>query len=633
MNNIKIRSFDVFDTCLLRCCGSSHQLFYLLALNILGHNTEQSKLYDFIKIRINAENEAYKCSKLEEITIEDIYDYCNFSDYTSINKEEILKKELELEKNTLIPVYSIVKLINKLRFEGCQIIFISDTYLDYSFIYNILHKYKILKSNDKLYVSSKEKLTKSSGNIYKHIALKNNYGYRNWNHYGDNKISDIKNPKKFGIKSILVKHEFSFYENIGLNSGFNIDYIKNNILMSLSKAIRLNFIKDIKIQFATDLIGPILVPFAYFILSESRKKNIKKIFFIARDGQIIFEIAKIFKNIIFKEIELHLLFLSRSSLYVAEYEHINIENLERLLIDILKKNRSQENFISCFQDFFPNEICNKIIDIIPSLKKINSSPLAIKSILNSKEAVDILINYCIKQRTNILKYLKQKGATIENKKEKCGIVDIRGTRKSEKIINDILKNNNFNTLYGFYLEVFNNRYLYTNNNKYNAIIFEEFKENSYFAKFQELSSVIENYICVSNLNHTINHEEIKHKIKPIFNTEQQNTSARLFKTHLKVLKTYTLHYINNYLFLFNDYNIKVGVDILTDFSFSPNPKYLKAIDKIEGADSHVEVKYIISSKKKDKIVWDRGSFYLRLYNILNILNRINKKLFSIIKRF
>ena len=67
-----VYSFDVFDTCLVRTCGFAHNVFDLLAIEVLGHDKPESWLAEFALIRTKGEEEARR-KKAEEITLEDIY--------------------------------------------------------------------------------------------------------------------------------------------------------------------------------------------------------------------------------------------------------------------------------------------------------------------------------------------------------------------------------------------------------------------------------------------------------------------------------------------------------------------------------------------------------------------------------
>ena len=111
-------SYDIFDTCLLRICGKQDFVFEQLALDILGTNTCESLIQDFVLVRRNGENEARKIIRntdVEDITIEDIYNHCDFSPYCQCSKQEILEKELQIHKHFLVPINDTLEEIQNLH--------------------------------------------------------------------------------------------------------------------------------------------------------------------------------------------------------------------------------------------------------------------------------------------------------------------------------------------------------------------------------------------------------------------------------------------------------------------------------------------------------------------------------------
>lgn len=90
-------SFDIFDTCLIRSCGFSHNVFDLLAIKVLGEKSDWNQRADFVNIRLKAEKQI-RNQKEEEITLQEIYNLCDFSGITDVSPEKIAEMEMEIEK-------------------------------------------------------------------------------------------------------------------------------------------------------------------------------------------------------------------------------------------------------------------------------------------------------------------------------------------------------------------------------------------------------------------------------------------------------------------------------------------------------------------------------------------------------
>ena len=118
---MKIASFDIFDTCLHLQCGSEEQMFFILAYTILGDNAINDDVYEFVRIRKNAEKEVRKKTTDEEITTSEIYSYCDFSSLTSLSNEQIKQTEFLIVKKLLLPITLSIKKIEYYRSQGSPV--------------------------------------------------------------------------------------------------------------------------------------------------------------------------------------------------------------------------------------------------------------------------------------------------------------------------------------------------------------------------------------------------------------------------------------------------------------------------------------------------------------------------------
>ena len=148
----KVISFDIFDTCLVRATGAPESVFEILARTVINSASDADML-DFVKIRKEGEVSARQTSLHKEVTIEEIYDKCDFSVLTSMKNQDILNTELSIEESVLLPVHKIKERIDYFRAKKWIICFISDIYLPERFVKYILQKFGLLKEGDRLYLS------------------------------------------------------------------------------------------------------------------------------------------------------------------------------------------------------------------------------------------------------------------------------------------------------------------------------------------------------------------------------------------------------------------------------------------------------------------------------------------------
>ena len=143
INNTLVYSFDVFDTCLCRICGSSINVFEVMSkviakkLKTINNQQNVKHLCQlFVSLR---EEENYKGGGLD-----DIYNRLLERLKIPFTKEELIDTELSVENNMLVPIRETANLIESLRCKG-RIVFISDIYLPSLFLKNTLKKFGLFE--------------------------------------------------------------------------------------------------------------------------------------------------------------------------------------------------------------------------------------------------------------------------------------------------------------------------------------------------------------------------------------------------------------------------------------------------------------------------------------------------------
>lgn len=605
-------SFNIIDTCFVRACGFPHNLFDILAYKVLGENSDTSIRADFTWIRINGEKKARSLSPKKEITLKDIYDCCSFEGLTTLSNQGIARLEIETEKEQLIPVYAIKQQIEQIHQQAQSVFYISDMYLPSDFLMQLLMENGFWKEGDKLYVSSKYGITKHSGRLYKYIAQENKLPFKQWEHCGDNKYSDYKIPKKLGIKAKLIQHKFLFYEKFMLKQSYFTGFFVHQHLAGMSKAIRLSFPDNIRYTFATDLIAPLYVPFVYRLLKNANEKKIKKIFFLARDGFILYRIAQ---NLVYKfpDIEVKYLYVSRSSLYFPGLNCINPETIYSLTQNEFGLANNSLGIV--LSNFIHPEILKEIEQILPTINDKKPLQQAIQELFGKEDAIAVLNRYHAEQQEYVTNYFIQEG--LASKTYKTAIVDVRGTRSCHQVINNILKEAGYNLAEGYYLEVVNKRKNIQDAGLYHSLFYQERYLNNPSLKYiSEIANILEEYFSMAPHPRTICYKKESGSIKPLF--DQENCPAYkqdIVQQHVAVMNKYCHHFLSNCL---HHHELAfLSVKLISSFAEYPNYLYLKALKDMPTTNSNVCKEYMVKKLsfkdiKSNRIYWKKGSLYLTL---------------------
>lgn len=298
-----IHSFDVFDTCITRRYARPADLFYRLGMQLADRHASTSKRYDFaaafVEARIHAEHIANRHPAFREsATIQEIYVHFQLPGLRNINPKELADAEIALELDCLYPVAAARRLINSARMAGRKVVFISDMYLPASILRPVLSEFDLLRDHDRLYVSCDARVTKASGKLFRHVLQQESIEPHQLLHIGDNPHGDVEVPRGLGIavnqftEATLNRHEAAIS---GRGRRLSIGP-QQSLIAALSRETRLQLSEPEMTSPALDrilygTIAPFLIAYVAWVLNQARSKGIRRLYFVARDGEIMREIA------------------------------------------------------------------------------------------------------------------------------------------------------------------------------------------------------------------------------------------------------------------------------------------------------------------------------------------------------
>lgn len=294
-----VYSFDVFDTSLVRIWAKPTHLFWELGYQLQKENLIQISPESWSELRTSSETNLRKTGPFDEVTLEEIYEYLAPSlNWSTDEVQKAKQKEIEIELLSLRPVPAIQKKIQSLHQANEQIIFMSDMYLSEEVIRNFLKENYVWAPGSTLYVSSKTRINKVSGQLFQYCLTQHSLKPSRLTHVGDNLKSDVKIPKRLGVKvePFTLTHLNRYEQLIADQPQLPLRF--RSLLAGMSRLTRLqsqqtSSDKQTIWDTTASVIAPILFSFIYWCLVEAKKKGIKRLYFVARDGQIMHKIAQV----------------------------------------------------------------------------------------------------------------------------------------------------------------------------------------------------------------------------------------------------------------------------------------------------------------------------------------------------
>ena len=203
---IKVISFDVFDTLIQRPFFEPRDLFHLMDPyyeQLVGAKTS----VNFSEVRREAEevarlHKSQDRSMQEEITLDEVYQL--IAEHYQIDENlcsALKQREIELELQYCVPRYSLKEIFEMVRMVGKRIVIVSDMYLPAATVEQLLHKNGYV-GYDRLYVSSELRMTKASSSLYQKILSDlDQVSPSEVLHIGDNWYSDHEQASRLGIQT------------------------------------------------------------------------------------------------------------------------------------------------------------------------------------------------------------------------------------------------------------------------------------------------------------------------------------------------------------------------------------------------------------------------------------------------
>lgn len=345
-------SFDVFDTLITRTTANPWGIFSLIR-DKLRKEQEKSGLDDYVidnfyELRIHSEElvrKAISFQNREEVTLYDIYQamaVCGSLDQAQIMY--LCSAEEETEIANVIGIARNIDRLKTLLKLGEKVVLVSDMYLSKETIRRMLMKADEVFCDIPLYVSSEYGRRKTTGNLYRQVQKLEQVGYNEWTHIGDNLYQDIEIPCLLGVRVELVeREELSNFEQQILES-YGDDSALQLLIGSVLRGERESYkymtdwkksgIKDTRRRRSAWHIGcryagPILYSYAEWIVDQTVKKGIERLYFIARDGYLIKEIVDIILSVKNIDVETKYIYGSRMAWRIPSLteEHYNLYQL------------------------------------------------------------------------------------------------------------------------------------------------------------------------------------------------------------------------------------------------------------------------------------------------------------------
>lgn len=566
---MKIASFDIIDTTLIRKCGRPENVFHIMGRHLYPYN--EGKQNSFYMWRLNAEQKAIKHFNKDNLNICEIYSTYEQVCGRDFNTRYLEELEQQIESQQLVHNLKIKETIAEKRKKGYKICFISDMYLHCSFLKSILIREECACEEDDVFVSCEYNKRKSNGQLYDFI--KSYYeNIEEWTHYGDNYDSDVVQCKRKGIKPVFVDTSLNPTEK-AIESTWRIYPFGRSlsVLIGFQRCARLHLaVQDINYNNAADYVASAYIPYLLYVMKQASTHQIKRLYFLSRDAYIMYKMADVIKNNY--KIECKFLFLSRKALALPLLSEISPAKIESITGGSL--------------------IGKKVEDIIELFKLDDMGFCFPFSTIETEEQISVFTQTLIskgdvisqrqqEQKTLLNKYLANEG--VFDKDTNIAMVDLGWLGTTRLMLNELRRENNLDNIPFFY---FGCRI---------DVLDRCFGDYFVFLPFEycnhDRTIITESYYSVSEYPTTLGYRQDKETVSPLFGVYNE-FDKQLADIHVTTCKT-ILSYMTENESLFDDSSLSIWGNQYIDF-FESHPQYIdySSLRKLKSSEKGYVIEHI-----------------------------------------
>ena len=250
----------------------------------------------FAHLRLEAELNARRNAGRTEFTLGNVYaELGRALDLGMTVVEQLISAECEVEARLLRPIPEAVELVDAARRAGATIAFLSDMYLPSGFVGAQLDRHGLRRDGEVLMVSCETGTPKWTGAAFERLTACG-VSLSDLLHTGDHERSDVIVPRRLGVQvrpfgaAALSRYERLLEGEAAATEGLT------SSLAGASRLTRLQVVVDepdhVAIRdVAAGVVAPAMVGFTLWVLRRAQQLGVRRLYYVARDGQILVDVA------------------------------------------------------------------------------------------------------------------------------------------------------------------------------------------------------------------------------------------------------------------------------------------------------------------------------------------------------
>ncbi len=431
-----VHSFAVFDTCLLRAYVRPTDLFFVLAARVLPDLRDREDMHEFVRLRLEAQREAQSQLKVETPGLGLIYERFPRDNPWGLDPDDLLSSEQDLIVTQVAPSSEILARVRGLVRRGERVVYVSNSQAPAAALRRLLESHGFA---GEVYCAGDTGKAKETGSLFRHVLAAENVLSEDMEHTGADPLADVRAPRDLGVRvAPFAEARLNRHESRLLR-------LHEDCRPSLARAVGACRLARLRAPetpglsglraLAADVAAPALTAFVAWALEDAGRLGVSKLYFLAREGQILHRLAQALSPVVGGP-EPRYLHVSLGALTASGLGGLTRQNFDWLVR--AEKDRPVGELLTRLR-LDPEEVAQAAGKSVPFLYSakpaFREAQEELWSILDSPRGRALLSRKAREADAGLLDYLKSQGALDE---PTLAVADMGWTLATQKALREAL---------------------------------------------------------------------------------------------------------------------------------------------------------------------------------------------------
>lgn len=313
-------SCDIFDTAVMRRLARPEDVLLALGAVAAARKLVTCSPEAFREYRLEAERAARQdahAAGWDEVRIADTY--ARVAGYGVLAEDagaiQLAELEFAVECAVCRPVEAVRQVLRALG-PGQRLVFMSDTMLPNAWLADLLRRAGYGEQCT-VFGSADARLSKHTGRLFPHVVKALGCAPHEIVHVGDNPAADVARAREHGLASLYLPSRKAPPEPDAVAAQHHVVRLISSFRRSRANAADpAAGAANAGVPALHSYVSALLIGFSLFVLAEARRRGIRRIYFLARDGYLPLDIVKRLTDRAGEPVELTYLHVSRQAIAI-----------------------------------------------------------------------------------------------------------------------------------------------------------------------------------------------------------------------------------------------------------------------------------------------------------------------------